>query len=307
METAALAGLARALGARDGARNAVVGAVRLVVERDPVTGRPCGRVTGGGTTRLIGTVLTPGLVAGLAPAVAVGVPDGRERSFRILLAEDDAVSREIAQLILERAGHTVSTVTDGRSAVRAALTGDHDLVLMDLSMPELDGFEATRQIRATEPPGRRTPIVAVTANTQASDRDACRAAGMDGFLSKPITWEAVRAALSLAAPTDPPSRDRPPDRDLALDGDRIAAAFVRDGLRHVGEAMAAAESGDLDRARRALHALKGLAATFGCVDVARDAQALFEVPSSVPELAPDLRSRIEDAGATLAGGAILSA
>jgi hypothetical protein len=125
---------------------------------------------------------------------------------------------------------------------------------------------------------------------------------MDGFVPKPITWEVVRAALRGAVvacypgPLLPATADIVPDVGL----DHLAAAFVRDALRLVGEAMAAADAGDHERARRALHALKGLAATVGCTDIAGEAQALFDLPSVLSDRAPGLRKRIEAAGAGLA-------
>jgi len=108
--------------------------------------------------------------------------------MRILLAEDNAVNRVLAVRLLERLEHAVICVENGREAVEACGRSEFDLVLMDLQMPELDGLQATIAIRQAEQvSGRpRLPIVAMTAHAMAADRERCLAAGMDGFVSKPI-------------------------------------------------------------------------------------------------------------------------
>jgi PAS domain S-box-containing protein len=105
----------------------------------------------------------------------------------VLLAEDNPVNTRLVRAMLEKRGHTVLTVENGRQAVDALRGGHFDLVLMDLQMPEMDGFEATAAIRASEKgTKRRTRIVALTAHAMKGDREACLAAGMDGYLAKPI-------------------------------------------------------------------------------------------------------------------------
>jgi CheY-like chemotaxis protein len=108
--------------------------------------------------------------------------------LRILLAEDNAVNQRLAQRLLEKRGHEVSIVGDGRQAVEAAtLAPPFDLILMDVQMPSMDGLEATRAIRRIEDPERSSvPIVAMTAFAMTGDRDRCLAAGMNAHLSKPI-------------------------------------------------------------------------------------------------------------------------
>ncbi len=130
--------------------------------------------------------------ASAAPATA------EQRALRILLAEDNPINQKLAVTLLSRAGHRVEVVADGLAAVRAAQAGSYDVVLMDMQMPELDGVGAARAIRAAEAPGARLPIIALTANAFEEDRDACLAAGMDGFLSKPIQREALLAAIDQA-------------------------------------------------------------------------------------------------------------
>lgn len=116
---------------------------------------------------------------------------------RVLLAEDDEVNRFVATSILLEFGYTVEGVTDGADAVRLARETRYDVVLMDCEMPEVDGFEATAQIRADEAArGRkRVPIVALTAHAMQGDREDCLAAGMDDYLAKPFKQQSLRDML----------------------------------------------------------------------------------------------------------------
>lgn len=117
------------------------------------------------------------------------------RNGRILLAEDNELNRRIALRMLAGMGLKADAVVNGRLAAEAAATGRYDLILMDVHMPEMDGFTATREIRRAESPGRRTPIVAMTARAMAGDREKCLAAGMDDYLSKPVRFEDLRAVV----------------------------------------------------------------------------------------------------------------
>jgi two-component system, sensor histidine kinase and response regulator len=105
----------------------------------------------------------------------------------VLVAEDNIVNRKLAEHLLQRRGHTPVMVSNGREATEALLSDDVDLVLMDLQMPEMDGFEATAAIRARERrTGNRIPIVALTAHAMEGDRQRCLDADMDGYISKPV-------------------------------------------------------------------------------------------------------------------------
>jgi two-component system sensor histidine kinase/response regulator len=120
--------------------------------------------------------------------------------LRILLAEDSPVNQRLAVRLLEKRGHTIVVTNDGREAVAALEEGEpFDLVLMDVQMPTMDGFEATRIIRAWEEgTDRHVPIVAMTASAMKGDREACLSAGMDGYLAKPITAEGLYRCVAEA-------------------------------------------------------------------------------------------------------------
>ena len=119
------------------------------------------------------------------------------RSLHILLAEDNAVNEKVACAILKKAGHTVEVARDGRQAVRLMAAGSFDVVLMDVQMPEMDGFEATAAIREMEKgTGAHTPVIAMTAHAMGGYKERCLEAGMDGYVTKPIRREVLLQALA---------------------------------------------------------------------------------------------------------------
>ncbi|WP_266217221.1 ATP-binding protein [Paraliomyxa miuraensis] len=136
---------------------------------------------------------TPGHGAKLDPATAERMP------LRILLVEDDAINRRVAEQMLTRLGYRIDAATNGRAAVERAGAGSYELILMDVQMPEMDGLEATRRIRAEATTGFRPTIVAMTASVMKEDRDACLAAGMDHFISKPVSGSSLLEALQRAS------------------------------------------------------------------------------------------------------------
>ena len=115
--------------------------------------------------------------------------------LRVLVAEDNAVNQKVALAMLRSFGYRADLASDGAEAVAAVRRVPYDVVFMDLQMPELDGMGATKQIIAEHPAGRRPRIVALTANAFEEDRDACLAAGMDDYVSKPLKADALEAAL----------------------------------------------------------------------------------------------------------------
>jgi PAS domain S-box-containing protein len=142
-------------------------------------------------------VLVPAGAAGGAAAATDAHDPASDRPLRVLLAEDNVVNQQLALLMLRKLGHEVVVAADGRQACEQVAQSDFDLVLMDMQMPEMDGIEATRCIRDA---GHRLPIVAMTANAMDADRARCIAAGMNGFLAKPVRAPALADAIRAIAP-----------------------------------------------------------------------------------------------------------
>jgi two-component system, sensor histidine kinase and response regulator len=110
-----------------------------------------------------------------------------KRSLRILLAEDNEINQKLAVRLLEKRGHTVAVAHNGREAVEWVCREAFDVALMDVQMPDMDGFEATAEIREREKrTGQHLPIIAMTAYSMRGDRERCITAGMDSYVSKPI-------------------------------------------------------------------------------------------------------------------------
>ncbi len=129
------------------------------------------------------------------------VPATNEQTLRILLAEDNLVNQKVAMAMLEKLGHSVVVAANGEEALGRAGRETFDLILMDVQMPEMDGYEATRAIRSAElRTGGHIPIVALTAHAMKGDREICLAAGMDDYIGKPIRRAELEAALKLWAP-----------------------------------------------------------------------------------------------------------
>jgi PAS domain S-box-containing protein len=120
----------------------------------------------------------------------------RGRKHRILLAEDNEINQRITVRLLEKLGLAVDAVTNGRLAVEAINKKKYELIFMDCQMPEMDGFEATAMIRNRERNAKRTPICALTANAMEGDRERCLAAGMDDYISKPVSLEKLQEAIT---------------------------------------------------------------------------------------------------------------
>jgi signal transduction histidine kinase/CheY-like chemotaxis protein len=147
---------------------------------------------------LMDAVAEPGRPTRVQPAAAEGDRLGKRHPLRVLVAEDNGVNQKVALAMLRHLGYRADLAADGTEAVEAVRRVPYDVVFMDLQMPELDGLDATRQIRAEHAPGRRPRIVALTANAYDEDREACLAIGMDDYLSKPLKTEMLEAALRRA-------------------------------------------------------------------------------------------------------------
>jgi signal transduction histidine kinase/DNA-binding response OmpR family regulator/integral membrane sensor domain MASE1 len=115
--------------------------------------------------------------------------------WQILIAEDNLINQKVMRRLLEKAGYSVEVAANGREAVEKWATGAYDLVLMDCQMPEMDGYEATREIRCNEAGRGHIPIIAVTANVMPEDREKCLASGMDAFVPKPIKTEKLTQTM----------------------------------------------------------------------------------------------------------------
>ena len=194
---AARAGALTTPGARPGALVVDLGGGTV----DVVAGDAREVVAAGAGELLTAAVATYlGLPRGAADWVKRG-PCSRLESPQVLLAEDNVVNQRVGQLMLERLGHHVDTVDNGQRALLAVQSRRYDVVLMDLQMPEMDGLEATRRIRALPVEIDQPRIIAMTANAFVEDWEACTAAGMDDYLSKPVRAADLQVALARAVST----------------------------------------------------------------------------------------------------------
>jgi signal transduction histidine kinase/ActR/RegA family two-component response regulator/HPt (histidine-containing phosphotransfer) domain-containing protein len=226
--------------------------------------------------------------------------------LRLLVAEDNPVNQHLVLRILEKHGHRARLVGTGREALAALEQADFDAVLMDVQMPDLDGFEAVAELRHGEgqrPGCRRMPVIAMTAHAGRQDRQRCLDAGMDQYVSKPIAapllFEAIAAAiganpLNRLNPDDESSESSPgDDHDLfdytaALDRaggdealfDELIELFLRDSELHLAAVRAAVQGGDADRLARASHTLKGSMSIFAARDATSAAARVDELARS---------------------------
>jgi signal transduction histidine kinase/DNA-binding response OmpR family regulator len=226
-----------------------------------------------------------------APLPSAMLPaDVPERRLRILLAEDNAVNQRLASSLLERRGHKVVIANNGREALDAMQRQSFDVVLMDVQMPEMGGFEATEAIRVLERErGAHTPIVAMTAHAMKGDRERCLAAGMDEYLTKPLDAkqlslfvEQMAAGRAPAPADDKPASAIPLPVLARVGGDRellaeISRLFVDDAPRHLHRIRQALDQRDGDALRRAAHGLRGAAANFDADGVVAAARTLEEI------------------------------
>jgi two-component system, sensor histidine kinase and response regulator len=222
----------------------------------------------------------------MAAAPAAPVKTGT----RVLVAEDNLVNTRVVNAMLEKKGFTVVSVTNGIEAVEAVRSSHFDVVLMDMQMPEMDGLEATRCIRAAEAgTGRHLPIIALTARAMKGDREECEAAGTDGYLSKPvraadlfqllhrIIGEPAHAA-DVDAAAEAPAFDQ--DDVLArVSGDRqllaeLVEVFTQETPRALLEIRRSVDNNDPSRLERAAHRLRGSIMAFGADLAAQAALAL---------------------------------
>jgi CheY-like chemotaxis protein/HPt (histidine-containing phosphotransfer) domain-containing protein len=231
-----------------------------------------------------------------APARVVEAPRAPARPLRILLAEDSPLNQAVARKMLERAGHEVTLAENGRQALAALDQQTFDVVLMDVQMPEMGGFEATAAIREKERADKaHTPIVALTAHAMKGDRERCLAAGMDAYASKPFQSEALLAAIEDAlaaargaAPAAVPRAPgvpawRPDQAMLRAGGDaatlsELVGLFLGDLSAMMTEIRGAVDRKDADALERAAHRLRGSASFF-------DARPVVDAAAELEDLA----------------------
>ena len=225
----------------------------------------------------------------------------KRRNVRILVAEDNEVNRKVIVTLLKRKSFSVTAVENGRKAVETMRTGDYNLILMDVQMPEMDGFEATGVIRQTENESEHIPIIALTAHALKGDRERCLQAGMDDYLSKPIepdqlfemieTWTKAKAdeesALIVETGIKEPEEKEeqaPLDVQAALvrfSGDTeffldMLGDFLESLPEKLAEMQKAADSKDFRLLGVHAHNLKGVSANFNAGELTNLARQLDE-------------------------------
>jgi len=249
--------------------------------------------------------LLEGILSALAKNLVVPEPEsatpqpasGTQTRMRVLLAEDNAVNRKLAIALLEKRGHEVIVAENGQEALGALTRERVDLVLMDVQMPIMDGFEAIRAIRVKEQStGEHLPIIALTAHAMKGDRERCLAAGADDYVAKPVRLPELLAAMDrvkLPAPAGPAVQASPPsdpepatvrrlDLEVALErveGDRelleeIARLFANECLDLLAAIRKARANGDIRELQLLAHTLKGAALNVAALKVSETALAL---------------------------------
>jgi CheY-like chemotaxis protein/HPt (histidine-containing phosphotransfer) domain-containing protein len=246
------------------------------------------------------------IVAKVAPSyrlpernVASTLPAGKAEghALRILLAEDNAVNQKVALLLLERLGYRADVAANGLEVLDALRRQPYDVVLMDVQMPEMDGLEATRQVRRQWPAARQPRIIAMTANAMQGDRERCLDAGMDDYITKPVRVEELAHALSQSKSLVLAQGFTPEPVELAVSA---IDASILDALRELGDGSTdilgelvdvyledtpmlltqlhtALETSDAELLQRTAHTLKSSSASLGALrlsDLSRELEAL---------------------------------
>jgi signal transduction histidine kinase/DNA-binding response OmpR family regulator/HPt (histidine-containing phosphotransfer) domain-containing protein len=249
-------------------------------------------------------MLSPRTARGVAEPSAAPPVHARLRPLRILLTEDNLVNQKVAKRVLEKEGHVVTVCQNGREAVEAVRADHFDLILMDIQMPVMDGYEATAAIREWEgATGRRLPIIALTARALKGDRERCLGGGMDAYVTKPLRPQTLLDAIGEFFPseetlgrksdgeTPAPARygesfDPAAALDL-VDGDEtllreMVAVFLDEAPRLLSGVENALAKQDLHSLERAAHALKGTVGSFA-------ARRAYEAAKRVEEAAREGR------------------
>ncbi len=224
-------------------------------------------------------------------ASRAGAPHEARPPLRVLLAEDNPINRKLAVHLLKSRGYHVAVATNGREALRALDLNPFDAVLLDVQMPVMGGFETAAAIREREKTsGGHTPIIAITAHALTGDREKCLAAGMDGYISKPIRSAELFKTLDRLMPAAPavappaPREKRLPEFDAEallsrVDGNKkllreLVEIFLDDSPKLLEEIKHALKRGDAEALRRATHAFRGSVSTFAARQAAEAATRL---------------------------------
>jgi CheY-like chemotaxis protein/HPt (histidine-containing phosphotransfer) domain-containing protein len=195
------------------------------------------------------------------------------RNEIVLVAEDYVINQQVAQLYLEELGFASHVVSDGAKCTDAVATNAYALVLMDCQMPEMDGYAATAAIRAAEAPlGRHTPIVAMTAHAMGGDRERCLAAGMDDYISKPVSPEELKRVLGRWLPEpgamgasvagrQPLDLDRARSKYGPKQADELSWMFISRATLDLQDLEKSSLARDADAVLAVAHGLAGVCAT----------------------------------------------
>jgi CheY-like chemotaxis protein/HPt (histidine-containing phosphotransfer) domain-containing protein len=251
--------------------------------------------------RAIGHPQTISVPQAVPPAAQ---PMHTTRSLHILLAEDNRTNQTVATHMLQKMGHATVVAGNGKEALLLLTTHRFDLVLMDIQMPEMDGLTATRKIRESERETQKhLPIIAMTAHAMKGDRERCIEAGMDGYVSKPISSKEVAEAIASILRVQGESTPviglevKPPDSTLPtaprivwnmgetlerLGGDEklfheVIEIFLDDVPKHLASLGRAVAAGDAEAVEEAAHILKGELGYLGISEVSQMARALEEI------------------------------
>jgi CheY-like chemotaxis protein/HPt (histidine-containing phosphotransfer) domain-containing protein len=199
-----------------------------------------------------------------------------KKQFHILVAEDNDINRKLAETLVRKKGHMVSSVSNGRKALEALGNETYDLILMDVQMPKMDGVEATLAIRLKENSTcGHVPIIAMTAHAMKGDKEKYLSAGMDEYIAKPIKSNELYNILErfLGANVKEKVMDDTISIDLsqamdAVDGDKellkeLACEFIEDVPQQLGEIRSVIKKGDAHQLERKAHSFKGAVGNFG--------------------------------------------
>ena len=274
--------------------------------------------------------------SGMVTRDAISAARAHERP-RLLLAEDNHVNQQVAVAMLQRLGYRTDVVANGVEAVEALSRIPYGAVLMDCQMPEMDGYQATREIRSAEGDARHTPIIAMTAGAMKGDRERCFAAGMDDYISKPVARDKLADLLARwvggqherapdIAAEEPAARDVDLidhaegngvgilDETVIAELERLEGEVLTNALsiyfdqaaRHVTELSGAIDSGETDAVAQTAHKLKGSSTTLGAAYAAQIASELETRAkagdlTSATKLLETLQRALEDTRGAFAG------